>query len=66
MTETEKAKKFAETAKKLDKAKGELKDDQGRLEKVTKHGGDVSSRALDVKYSAKKVESLQRELDRLK
>ncbi len=66
MTEVEKAKKIAEVSKKLDSAKRELKTKRGYLDGDINFNRDMTLSANEVKYAAKKVESLQKELDRLK
>lgn len=66
MTEVETAKKIAEVSKKLDSAKRELKTKRGFLEGDIRFNRDTTLSAIDVKYAAKRVESLQKELDRLK
>ncbi len=66
MTEIEKAKKFAEVSKELDSAKRELKTKQKYLESDIRFHRDTTLSANDVKYAARRVESLQRELDRLR
>ncbi len=66
MTEVEKAKKIAEVSKKLDSAKRELKTKRGYLDGDINFNRDTTLSANEVKYAAKKVESLQKELDRLK
>ncbi len=66
MTEVERAKKIAEVSKKLNSANGELKTKRGYLESDIRFNRDTTLSASDVKYAAKRVESLQKELDRLK
>ncbi len=65
MTEIETAKKIAEISKKLDSAKRDLESKRKYLESDIRFNRDTSSSAIDVKYAARKVESLQKELDRL-
>ena len=66
MTEIEKAKKMAEVSKKADRAKRELKIKKEILIRDGENNHDTTSSSIDVKYAAKKLESLQKELDRLK
>lgn len=66
MKEVETAKKIAEVSKKLDSANRELKNKRGYLESDIRFNRDTTLSANDVKYAAKRVESLQKELDRLK
>ena len=65
MTEVEKAKKIAEISKKLDSAKRELDSKLKYLESDIRFNRDTTSSSIDVKYAARRVESLQKELDRL-
>lgn len=65
MTEIETAKKIAEISKKLDSAKRDLESKRKYLESDIRFNRDTSSSAIDVKYAARMVESLQKELDRL-
>lgn len=65
MTEIEKAKKVAEISKKLDIAKRELKAKRDYLESDIRFKRDTTSSSIDVKYAARRVEALQRELDSL-
>lgn len=62
----ETAKKKAETAKKLDAAKRKLDRQVDMMEGRIKKGQEVGTKAIDVKYAAKEVKSLQNELNRLK
>lgn len=65
MTEVEKAKKIAEISKKLESAKRELKAKRDYLESDIRFKRDTTSSSIDVKYAARRVEALQRELDSL-
>lgn len=66
MTEDEKVKKIAEISRKLDNAIRELETKQEFLKKDIYFNRDTAMSEIDVKYAAQRVESLQRELDRLK
>lgn len=65
MTEIETAKKIAEISKKLDSAKRDLESKRKYLESDIHFNRDTASCAIDVKYAARRDESLQKELDRL-
>lgn len=66
MTEVETAKAIAEVSKKLESAKRDLENKRKYLESDIRFDRDVTTSSIDVKYAAKRVESLQKELDRLK
>ena len=66
MTEIETAKKIADISKKTDRAKRELKTKKEILIRDIENNHDTTSSSIDVKYAARKLESLQKELDRLK
>lgn len=66
MKEVEKAKKIAEISKKIDAAKSELKSRKEYLESDSRFHRDTTISASDVKSAARKVEHLNKELDRLK
>ena len=69
MVETEIAKKAiadAETAKKLERAKRELKTQSDMLEKRIRNGQELTNKAIDVKYKAREVARLEKELNNLK
>lgn len=65
MTEIETAKKIAEISKKLDSAKSDLEHKRKYLESDIRFSRDTTLSSNDVKYAARRVESLQKELDRL-
>lgn len=65
MTEIDIAKKAvqeAETAKKLERAKRELKTQTDMMEKRIRQGQEVGNNAIDVKYKAREVQRLEKEL----
>lgn len=65
MTEIDIAKKAvqeAETAKKLERAKRELKTQTDMMEKRIRQGQEVGNKAIDVKYKAREVQRLEKEL----
>ena len=66
MKEVEKAKKTAEISKKLESAKRELKSKRDYLEEDIGAGRDVTKNAIEVKYAARRVGSLQKELEKLR
>lgn len=63
--EAEKAKKAAEIAKKIVSAEGDLKRKKEFLAQDIKNGRDPGRNTIEVKYKAKRVESLKKEHDRL-
>lgn len=65
MTEVERLKRIAEVTAKLDSAKRDLKIKQDNLNRDIQFNRDTTLSAIDVKYAAERVESLQNELDRL-
>ena len=65
MTEIEKAKKIMEISRDLDSAKRDLESKRKRLESDILFDRDVTLSSNDVKYATRRVESLQKELDRL-
>ena len=65
MTEIETAKKIAEISKKLDSAKRDLEHKRKYLESDIRFNRDTTLSSNAVEYAAKRVESLQKELDRL-
>lgn len=66
MNEVKDAKMLAELSKKLDAEKKKLDTDRKMLEKRIRDGSDTSMKAIDVKYDADRVKSIQKEIDRLK
>lgn len=66
MTEIETAKKIAELSKKLDSAKRDLEHKRKYLESDIRFHRDTTLNANAVESAAKRVEYLQKELDRLK
>lgn len=66
MNEVKDAKKLAELSKKLDAENRKLDTDRKMLEKRIRDGSDTSMKAIDVKYDADRVKSIQKEIDRLK
>lgn len=65
MTEVETAKKIAEISKKLESAKRDLGHKRKYLESDIRFNRDTTLSANAVEAAAKRVESLQKELDRL-
>lgn len=59
MKEVKETKKLAELSKKLETQKK-------MLEKRIGDGSDTAIKAIDVKYKADRVQSIQKEIDRLK
>lgn len=66
MSEIKDAKKIAELSKKLDAEKRNLDTQKKMLETRIREGSDTSIKAIDVKYAADRVASIQKEIDRLK
>lgn len=66
MKTAEIAAKRAELAKKLESAKRKLKTQEDMLKTRIRNGEALGSKSIDVKYAAKEVERLAKELDRLK
>lgn len=66
METAEIAAKRAEIAKKLEAAERKLKTQEDMLKVRIRNGEALGSKSIDVKYAAKEVERLAKELDRLK
>ena len=66
MTEIETAKKIAEVSKKLESAKRDLETKRKYLESDIRFDRDLTRNASEVKYAARRMESLQKELDKLR
>lgn len=66
MKEVKEAKKLAELSKKLESEKRKLETQKKMLEKRIRDGSDTAIKAIDVKYKADRVQSIQKEIDRLK
>lgn len=60
------AKKRAETAKKLEAAERKLKTQENMLTNRLNANEAIGTKHIDVKYAAREVERLSKELDRLK
>lgn len=60
------AKKRAEVSKELEKAKRKLETQSKMLESRVNFGKELGSKSIDVKYAAKEVAKLNKELDKLK
>lgn len=65
IAEVEKAKKIAELTKKIESAKSEVKRYSGFLESDIRFDRDTTQSRIDLKYASRRLESLQKERDRL-
>lgn len=66
MNEVERAKKFAEAAKKVEQAKREVKQYSSFLSSDCTLGRNMDKSARDLKFAQEKLTQAQKNLDRLK